>query len=325
MGAVTPSTYGGAAALLWLFAFFLYNVRTFRNDQKKKGIDIVWQQALDVSHLPQISALLPLVVDLAFTCPRPAWVALLAFVACAAGWAYTRGGRRTFVGATIVVTTAALAQPLFSNSQMVRNALSATLAAIAAAWCLDDNSTQSRQVRLLLVGEIAILLVLCGADEALRHGGTHLTWWGVAMVCALDFAQLTSNPKLVNPVAGAQCIIGATVLLGTVLLSAFKCDMLVTTFDDLGPVAYVAGNTVIHYYPATRGLLSAFSLPEITKGSVAAAFSLAGAYTTVVDVQEIYGCFRTDKLVARVAVPLLTLLIGFYAIKKNAPGGERQS
>lgn len=185
------------------------------------------------------------------------------------------------------------------------------VALAGAIWCGCDTemSVRDRQ-RWLMAGEAAVLVVLCGSDSALRHGGDHLTWWGVAAVALLDVSILCGARQ---PMVGIQAMLSAVVLLGTHCLSLFKCSMLSETFAAMGPLGYVIGNVLIHYYPATRALISVEAGERISDGAAAAVFALACAYSVVVDPATVYGCFDA----ARAGAPILSLIVWVISSRKQ--------
>ena len=288
------SSVGGVLSIVWIIAYTAARVYSLRHNVRGAATSVgagvtclAGVAAVIATPLPWVYATAAPVVAVAAALSRK-WQG----VACAAG----------------VTASAALLYRDSSTPALI----SAFAAVAAAAWWHEVTFFAPRKplTNGLHAGELALLLVLCGADAPLRSGGTHLTWWGVAAVAALDAATLAGRPQTA---AQLQTISAFVVLLGTTVLSASECTMLPNTLNDLGYVKYIAGNTVLHYYPATRGLLSHKHYGKPTVNLCLAAFSLACAYAIVVSPVLVYGCKKVPEWAGFGAAPFAVVLFGIYA------------
>lgn len=75
------------------------------------------------------------------------------------------------------------------------------------------------------------------------------------MVLAL-FCAASVSPCLCQRVAVTALSLATTIMVGTIVMSAYKCDMLQATLEETGGTIYIVGNWMMHYYPFVRILLS---------------------------------------------------------------------
>lgn len=164
-----------------------------------------------------------------------------------------------------------------------------------AVWMLDAASivVAAGGYRGLAVAEAALLVVLLGADGVSGPRSRHLTWWGVAILAITDVASVVCGRVSRHAIACGQATVALTVVAGTVAMSKLPCDVLVDAFASLGPVAYIAGNYAIHYYPAARGVVSLLlpspSFPASVSGAVAG-ICVVCAYVATIEPAVTYGC-----------------------------------
>lgn len=237
-------------------------------------------------------------------------LAVVVSIACA-----FLSARRSIVGLAAVLAGSA-AVLAFSSSCTVVYAVDGVAAAVTVA------------VTAALVGplalcasELLVVLVFLGADSGAVPRSRHLTWWGIAAVAALDAAVVLLPRRRRLAIASAQAVISLTVVAGTVLMSVMRCDVLNDAFADLGPVGYVAGNFLIHYYPAARGFSSVsttrVSAPVVVSGAVAGV-SIVSAYTAVVLPASTYGCGLSEPVsIAALAAGSLMSAIAVFLVVSN--------
>jgi len=153
----------------------------------------------------------------------------------------------------------------------------------------------------LYAAELLLIIVFLGADDGLAPRSRHLTWWGVSALAAADAAALVLPRRHCQAIAAAQATVALTVAAGTVTMSVVRCGVLLDAFASLGGVGYIAGNFLIHYYPAARGfssLASAGGPPPVVISGAVAGVSLICAYAAVVPAAVTYQCAMSEPVAA---------------------------
>lgn len=163
------------------------------------------------------------------------------------------------------------------------------------------------------LGEAALVAFLLGADVAdLRAREAHLTWWGIAGLGLFDYARAIGygDSTCVVILALQVCVVA-----GVWIMSATSCDLLVDTYDDVGPGLYAVGNFAMHYWPSLRVLLYRPSTIVEPYRQVTIAVGVVAIYLATSNPKSIYGCdgWVTQPLVL-VCFGILISLCGMFTV-----------
>ena len=136
---------------------------------------------------------------------------------------------------------------------------------------------------------------------------THFTWWGITSLAIFDISvvlkERNTTHVLYDSIYFLCATVACTIMIGVCVMSVSGCTMLWLAALDLGPIGYIIGNTLIHYYPVTRIMLHH---PPPSTGrrpsQVVAACSLFITYLHCNPASSVYGCDFDESLVAVVSI-----------------------
>lgn len=137
-----------------------------------------------------------------------------------------------------------------------------------------------------------VVLIAAHSDDKIASMASHLTWWSIASVAVVDiatFADWLTGRSVTRVIVPTAVILTHTVVVGVVVMSGMGCTMLVDAFHDAGVGGYIAGNFLMHYYPAIR---TAWAPADYATGGAAAAKAAAivAVYGIAFAPPHVYGC-----------------------------------
>ena len=241
---------------------------------------------------------------LAYNPVHPAIVAAVVAVATA-----TRPGPRDWTAAALA--TGAAVVSIASDP--------AAIVAGVVASALHAGSRCAHTAFLLFEAIAIVWFIVVGGD--FTNASTHLTWWSMAALAGFDVTLVVSPRR--QPPATALLVLTATVAVGVLFMSAFKCGLLRSTFEELGWLKYALGNVVVHYYPLIRALF-AYSSAQDSLLAAGPAVVLVAAYARLRDPATVYECNALPSSWTRTVLVVTSLLLATASIAFQNCGAQRR-
>lgn len=124
------------------------------------------------------------------------------------------------------------------------------------------------------------------AVVAVRGDFTHYTWWSISLY-ALFLASYLAN---LHPWTWLMVLcVQLLVIVGVWAMSLSQCGLLRDAAAEAGPLVYVAGNFLMHYWP-TIGITLRSTRPRAYKNQATFATLSFLAYCAVKRPSQVYGC-----------------------------------
>ena len=142
----------------------------------------------------------------------------------------------------------------------------------------------------------------------------HYTWWNLFIVFGYDLGVTLAFRwaflrVFIKRYWLAVTLSAVTVVAGVIVMSALSCELLSKIYHEEGPLAYTAGNFVVHYLPLCRlALWPNFETKHVREMSALAAAPIV-LYSLLFNPNSIYECSKTSDALSAFILVLLPLLL----------------
>lgn len=163
--------------------------------------------------------------------------------------------------------------------------------------------------RLFAAGELLVCVLILVTDLRLvSERERHLTWWGIVAYGVYVWARARDQQ---DSVWLTTFLLHVVIISGVWFMSISKCDLLSDALDEAGPILYLVGNFILHYYPFLRILAYKPKSLKQPLRQVVVAIAIIVAYTSTTDAQKVYGCQSWLKPVVVVSSFTGVILVSF--------------
>ena len=110
-------------------------------------------------------------------------------------------------------------------------------------------------------------------------------------------------------------------MFGVIALSLAKCDLLSNTVEDIGPSAYVLGNSLVHYYPTLKIWICRPNLKKRGK-QITLSLVIFSLYLAKERAEKVYGCPLPHEAVTFGSLAAIPVTIGAHYLSHVKPSKE---
>jgi hypothetical protein len=162
------------------------------------------------------------------------------------------------------------------------------LGVVICIYALFAFSTKVSSAELVAAVELLVCVLILTTDLSLvKERERHLTWWGVVAYGVYLWARARDQQ---DTVWLTVLLLHVVIISGVWFMSLSRCDLLEDALDEVGPILYLVGNFVLHYYPFLR--LISYHPRHIVQPlrQITVTVSIIVAYASTTSARKVYGC-----------------------------------